>query len=927
MEFEPLEPRMLMSADLVGSVHLDAIVAPLIPGDSAPATVVVENQGSSATGKAATISVYASLDGVLDGSDTLLGSVKTKPKIGAGDSQTLHLNLDFTSALAPGHYSLLTFVDSGGKVAESNEANNISQGPAFDFAWMFGDVPGHHASDRLTLRDADGTKVNFSLLGPGTGEVTLNGSALDLQVTGTSSNSVLSILAGGGGDRHADLNDIHVAGPLGALLAPQMDLAGTLAFDGPLGAGMLIGSATNATIAAPTILGVDVLGLSVRGIAVLGDLTHSQILIGADLGADGKLGGSGANADTFTGGQLGDLLITGAMVSSQVRVGQDPVDGVFDNGNDRFYGGTDSSIRSITVLGTMSADSLFVAGAFPAKATVHGSRIDTASDPRFVIGRNEIVEPSVTIDQAPSQADPTGASPIAFAVHFSELVTGFGPDDISFAGSTVGGTLVATVNGSGADYEVDVSGMLGSGVVVASVAAGAAQDSGGHASRASTSTDNSVSYVDAVPTVTIDQAPSQADPTSASPILFAVHFSEAVAGFAAEDVSFAGSTVGGTLAATVSGGGADYEVAVSGMMGDGVVVASVVAGAATDAAGQASLASASADNAVTFVGNTAPVAVNDSFSVDEDHTLTVAAPGVLGNDTDVDSTTLTALLASGPTNGTLTLNADGSFSYAPNQNFNGSDSFTYKANDGQLDSNLATVSLTVNAVNDAPVLDFIPDKLSLVNLQLRVQASATDVDTPPSGLTYSLVGSVPTGATIDSGTGLFTWTSDMFGTTPFTVRVTDDGGLYDQKTFNVTVVPKPFIALDDVMVVEGDTGTTNAVFRVILSNPAPEQGVSVDYGKTSGPAVVGSVTGTVHFAPGETLETFAVPIQNNTTADGDRLFSYALTPGTLVNASASDKLTGTGMVMDNDTSGVLHVGIDGFWHKGRHPRRFSIPRN
>ena len=89
------------------------------------------------------------------------------------------------------------------------------------------------------------------------------------------------------------------------------------------------------------------------------------------------------------------------------------------------------------------------------------------------------------------------------------------------------------------------------------------------------------------PTVTINQAAGQADPTSTSPINFTVTFSETVTGFTASDISFAGSTVGGTLTAVVTGTGATYNVAVSGMSGAGNVVVSVPAGAATDAAGNA----------------------------------------------------------------------------------------------------------------------------------------------------------------------------------------------------------------------------------------------------------------------------------------------------------------------------------------------------
>ena len=77
---------------------------------------------------------------------------------------------------------------------------------------------------------------------------------------------------------------------------------------------------------------------------------------------------------------------------------------------------------------------------------------------------------------------------------------------------------------------------------------------------------------------------------------------------------------------------------------------------------------------------------------------------MLANDTDVDGSTADrGTWSTGPAHGTLTLNADGSFTYTPDANFNGTDSFTYKANDGTADSNTATVTITVTAVNDAPV--------------------------------------------------------------------------------------------------------------------------------------------------------------------------------------------------------------------------------
>ena len=101
--------------------------------------------------------------------------------------------------------------------------------------------------------------------------------------------------------------------------------------------------------------------------------------------------------------------------------------------------------------------------------------------------------------------------------------------------------------------------------------------------------------------------------------------------------------------------------------------------------------------------NDAPVATADSYSTTEDTPLAVAAPGVIGNDNDPDGTTPSALLVSDVVHGSLTLNADGSFSYAPSADFFGSDSFSYAANDGALDGNTVTVDLTVTPVNDDPV--------------------------------------------------------------------------------------------------------------------------------------------------------------------------------------------------------------------------------
>jgi adhesin/invasin len=113
----------------------------------------------------------------------------------------------------------------------------------------------------------------------------------------------------------------------------------------------------------------------------------------------------------------------------------------------------------------------------------------------------------------------------------------------------------------------------------------------------------------------------------------------------------------------------------------------------------------SSDNLTYTVAsaNVVPNAQSDAFTVNEDETLAIGPPGVLGNDTDADNDDLTSQQVSPPANASnFALNADGSFTYTPQNDFNDNDSFTYLANDGQANSNVATVTITVTPVDDPP---------------------------------------------------------------------------------------------------------------------------------------------------------------------------------------------------------------------------------
>ena len=192
--------------------------------------------------------------------------------------------------------------------------------------------------------------------------------------------------------------------------------------------------------------------------------------------------------------------------------------------------------------------------------------------------------------------------------------------------------------------------------------------------------------------------------------------------------------------------------------------------------------------------NDAPVAANDAFTTDEDTTLNIAAPGVLANDNDVDGDTLTSILVDDVANGTLSLNADGSFDYTPNANFNGADSFTYRANDGSVESDIVTVAITVNPVNDAPVANddsYSTDEDNTLTVDVAGGVLSNDADVDGDALTAVLASDVSNGSLTLNADGSFDYTpdADFFGTDSFTY-VANDGTL-DSAPATVAITVDP----------------------------------------------------------------------------------------------------------------------------------------
>jgi YVTN family beta-propeller protein len=198
--------------------------------------------------------------------------------------------------------------------------------------------------------------------------------------------------------------------------------------------------------------------------------------------------------------------------------------------------------------------------------------------------------------------------------------------------------------------------------------------------------------------------------------------------------------------------------------------------------------------------NLAPAALPDAYRVPAGTTLTVAAPGVLGNDLDATGSGLTALQISGPSHDTVTLQANGAFTYTPLAGFSGTATFSYKASNGVLESNTATVIIAVIQPNRAPHIISPPVTTATVGQPYSYDVDATDPDTGDT-LTFSLL-AAPAGMAINATTGLIQWIPTLIqvGSHNVVVQVQDTGGLVATQSFTINVVVSvnhPPVAVDD----------------------------------------------------------------------------------------------------------------------------------
>ncbi|MCZ4499958.1 MAG: repeat-containing protein [Marmoricola sp.] len=197
----------------------------------------------------------------------------------------------------------------------------------------------------------------------------------------------------------------------------------------------------------------------------------------------------------------------------------------------------------------------------------------------------------------------------------------------------------------------------------------------------------------------------------------------------------------------------------------------------------------SATATIQVITKTAPVAGADSYATSPGATLVVAAPGVLTNDTDAENDALTSIVVTSPTHGSLTLSANGSFTYTSALTFNGTDTFTYKANDGGLSSTPQTVSISV--VNTLPSCSAVGPVDVTANTVKTLSLACTDVNTGQT-LTLAKVTNPGHGSVgvINQAakTVAYTPSPNYLGTDSFTYRANDGIGNGAAATVSLNVI-------------------------------------------------------------------------------------------------------------------------------------------
>jgi hypothetical protein len=539
---------------------------------------------------------------------------------------------------------------------------------------------------------------------------------------------------------------------------------------------------------------------------------------------------------------------------------------------------------------------------------------------------------TVTINQAAGQADPANASPVAFDVVFSAPVTGFDASGVDLTASTAAGSLQASVSGSGSQYTVTVTGMTGPGTVVAKVRAGAALDPSGNPTPASSSTDNSVTFDNVAPTVTIAQASTQADPTNVNPVVFDFQFDETVVGFNDSKVTLGGTLAGFATPGTITAGPNPYEYLVDvNIAGShtGTITASMAAGSVTDLATNPLGTPTIGDNSVTFdnvppgvtvtrdpaqgsPGGGLSVAFDVSFSepvvnftaADIDTAGTTASGATFGVTNSGDNTNFTVTATGMTAGGVVQLAVDPGVVTDPAGNFNtggGPVPITY-VHSGVLQFSQPTFSVTeIGNTQATATVTRTSGSEGILSVDYAT-ADGTGANGAVAGTDYT------------STSETLSWIAGDTSAKTVTIPIANDAAFEADKAFTVGLSN---VSLQGALGTQSSTtvdineegglslaaanfDTTSAAGTVTITVHRlfdSVGAVSIDYATSDGTAVAdrdyNSVSGTLNWADGDNNDkTFAVPVINNGVNDGRQTFNIALS-GPTGNSLAGPQSTAT----------------------------------
>nr|WP_282149498.1 tandem-95 repeat protein [Vibrio diabolicus] len=301
--------------------------------------------------------------------------------------------------------------------------------------------------------------------------------------------------------------------------------------------------------------------------------------------------------------------------------------------------------------------------------------------------------------------------------------------------------------------------------------------------------------------------------------------------------------------------------------------------------------------------NDAPIALNDATITEEDTSVTI---DVLPNDTDIDGDALSIESASVLSDQGQVEIIDGKLVFTPTENFNGDAEITYTVTDGAL-TDQATVKVTVNAVNDTPVIESsIADQTlaeDFTPYTIDLNTAFSDVDNVDSDLTFSVSGNSNIQVAIVNGIATFTPTADWNGSEILTFTATDPSGESVSQTVNFTVAPVADIVADKATVVE-DTAT---IIKVLDNDTFEGDDKVVSLDTNNGPA-----NGTVSVNPDG-----SVTYTPNDNYHGTDSFTYIVTSGgvsesTTVNVDVTPVndapvATNDNAVTDEDTPVTIDV--------------------